>query len=74
MNIDAIDHLEFYVEDIERSAFELRQAFGFHASGSGGPETGLPGCRSLLLRQQDGTSNIKALYEAVDRQQAVTKR
>jgi 4-hydroxymandelate synthase len=53
VNIDAIDHLEFYVEDIDRSARELSQEFGFRASGSGGPETGLAGCRSLLLRQQD---------------------
>jgi 4-hydroxymandelate synthase len=55
VNLDAIDHLEFYVEDIERYAFELCDAFGFRVYGSGGPETGLSGCRSLLLRQQDIT-------------------
>lgn len=51
MNIDAVDHLEFYVEDLDRWAGELCGTFGFEIAGSGGPDTGLTGCRSLLLVQ-----------------------
>jgi 4-hydroxymandelate synthase len=55
VNIDAIDHLEFYVDNIDDSASHLCEAFGFRVHGYGGPETGLAGCRSLLLRQRDIT-------------------
>jgi 4-hydroxymandelate synthase len=51
MTIDEIDHLEFYVEDLEGWATELCEIFGFGIQGSGGPDTGLVGCRSLLLAQ-----------------------
>lgn len=51
MDIGAIDHLECYVADAESSADFLCDAFGFRIGGRGGPETGLPGCRSVLLRQ-----------------------
>lgn len=52
MDIGVIDHLECYVADAERSADYLCKAFGFRRRGSGGPETGLSGCRSVLLRQR----------------------
>jgi hypothetical protein len=53
VNIDAIDHLEFYVDDLEGSAFELCDAFGFRTCGSGGRKRFCPA----------------AAYEAVHRQQ-----
>jgi len=55
VNIGSIDHLEFYVGDVDHSASQLCQAFGFRIHGHGGPETGLAGCRSLLLRQREIT-------------------
>ncbi|MET8903213.1 4-hydroxyphenylpyruvate dioxygenase [Streptomyces sp. NPDC004538] len=51
MDIGAIDHLECYVADVDSSADFLRDAFGFQVCGRGGPDTGLTGCRSVLLRQ-----------------------
>lgn len=51
MDIHGIDHVEFYVGDAQQSAFYLCTAFGFRLSGQAGPETGLTGQRSLLLRQ-----------------------
>jgi 4-hydroxymandelate synthase len=51
MNVGAIDHLEFYVEDVDRSVSHLCAAYGFRVAGQGGPESGLDGCRSVLLRQ-----------------------
>jgi 4-hydroxymandelate synthase len=53
MNISGIDHIELYVGDAKQTAFYLTTAFGFVVCGQGGPETGLPGRRSLLLRQGD---------------------
>jgi len=55
MNVRTIDHLEFYVDDADKAATELSELFGFAVRGSGGPETGLPGRRSVLLRQRDIT-------------------
>src|SRR6266540_6665201 len=51
MNISGIDHVELYVGDAKQAAFYLCTAFGFKVCGQGGPETGLAGQRSLLLRQ-----------------------
>jgi len=51
MDIHAIDHVEFYVEDAQRSALYLSAAFGFRCYGKGGPLTGLPDQRSVLLGQ-----------------------
>ncbi|NUT53439.1 MAG: 4-hydroxyphenylpyruvate dioxygenase [Saccharothrix sp.] len=53
MNISGIDHIELYVGDARQAAFYLCTAFGFKVCGQGGPETGLAGQRSLLLRQGD---------------------
>lgn len=53
MNIIGVDHLEFYVGDARQAAYFLCTAFGFRVSGQGGPETGLIGQRSLLLRHGD---------------------
>jgi 4-hydroxymandelate synthase len=53
MNIHGIDHLEMYVGDARQTAYFLCTAFGFRICGQGGPETGLAGQRSLLLRQGD---------------------
>ncbi|MBB6475840.1 4-hydroxyphenylpyruvate dioxygenase [Sphaerisporangium rubeum] len=52
MDITSIDHLELYVEDGEQVAARLQQAYGFTVQGRGGPETGLTGRRSILLRQR----------------------
>jgi len=53
MNILGIDHVEFYVGDARQAAYYLCSAFGFRLVGQGGPETGLSGQRSLLLRHGD---------------------
>lgn len=50
MNIQGIDHVEFYVADADRAASELCAAYGFRADGEGGPDTGLEGQRSVLVR------------------------
>jgi 4-hydroxymandelate synthase len=50
MKIHGIDHIEFYVGDLARAGDQLRTAFGFQVHGHGGPDTGLTGQRSLLLR------------------------
>ncbi|MGW7824881.1 4-hydroxyphenylpyruvate dioxygenase [Streptomyces puniciscabiei] len=55
MEIQSIDHIELFVEDAEKAALELRDQFGFAVAGRGGARTGLRGCRSVLLRQQDIT-------------------
>jgi 4-hydroxymandelate synthase len=51
MNLLDIDHVELYVGDARQMAYYLCTAFGFRICGQGGPETGLAGQRSLLLRQ-----------------------
>ncbi|GAA2133732.1 4-hydroxyphenylpyruvate dioxygenase [Kitasatospora kazusensis] len=51
MEIHGVDHVEFYVGDAQQAAFYLCTAFGFRVCGQGGPETGLTGQRTLLLRQ-----------------------
>lgn len=55
MNVGTIDHLELYVEDLAQAVGQLCDAYGFHIHGRGGPETGLNGCESVLLRQRDIT-------------------
>ncbi|GAA1784523.1 4-hydroxyphenylpyruvate dioxygenase [Luedemannella flava] len=55
MDIQTIDHLEYYVADAEQTARELRDSFGFTMHGQGDPDTGLAGCRSILLRQHEIT-------------------
>ena len=70
MNIHGIDHVEFYVGDAKQTAYFLCTAFGFRICGQGGPETGLTGQRSLLLRQGDVrillTSGLTADHPATD--------
>ncbi|MFJ9370909.1 4-hydroxyphenylpyruvate dioxygenase [Nocardia sp. NPDC101769] len=51
MEFHGIDHIELNVGDAQHSAFYLCTALGFRLVGQGGPETGLTGQRSLLLRQ-----------------------
>ncbi|MEN3307804.1 MAG: 4-hydroxymandelate synthase [Micromonosporaceae bacterium] len=51
MDIHGFDHIELYVGDANATAFLLCTAFGFRVAGASGPETGLTGQRSLLLRQ-----------------------
>jgi len=51
MNISGIDHIELFVGDAQQAAFYYTAAFGFTVIGQGGPETGLPGQRSLLMSQ-----------------------
>lgn len=52
MDIQDIDHVEFYVGDAQHAAYYLCNAFGFQICGQSGPETGQPDQRSLLLRQR----------------------
>ncbi|MFY1674532.1 4-hydroxyphenylpyruvate dioxygenase [Plantactinospora sp. WMMB334] len=50
MEILGIDHVEMYVGDARQAAYYFSTAIGFEECGHGGPETGLDGQRSLLLR------------------------
>jgi 4-hydroxymandelate synthase len=56
MQILGIDHVEFFTDDTRRAARALTGAYGFHVAGRGGPHTGLPAQRSVLLAQ--GESRI----------------
>ncbi|MBE1530665.1 4-hydroxyphenylpyruvate dioxygenase [Actinomadura algeriensis] len=60
MEIRSVDHIELFVEDVERSAGRLVDRFGFARVGRGGPDTGLRGCESVLLRQRDITLLLTA--------------
>ncbi len=51
MNLTDTDHIELYVGDARQAARYLCTAYGFGVYGHGGPETGLPGQRSVLLGQ-----------------------
>jgi 4-hydroxymandelate synthase len=51
MKIHSIDHLEYYVDDVEATADGLTGGYGFAVVGCGGPDTGLTGARSVLLRR-----------------------
>ncbi|MDQ0752998.1 4-hydroxymandelate synthase [Streptomyces africanus] len=53
MEIRSIDHVELFVEDAEKTAGQLCDSFGFTLAGRGGAATGLKGCESVLLRQND---------------------
>jgi 4-hydroxymandelate synthase len=53
MNIAGIDHIECYVGDSVAAAQALCTAYGFRVYGRGGPDTGLPGQRSVLVGQGD---------------------
>src|SRR6266568_1451712 len=53
MKILDIDHIELYVGDAMAAAQSLCTAYGFRVYGRGGPDTGLPGQRSILLGQGD---------------------
>jgi 4-hydroxymandelate synthase len=53
VTIKGIDHIELFVGDARLTAYMLQHAFGFQLRGTGGPETGLDGQRSLLLNQRD---------------------
>ena len=53
MNIFDVDHIELYVGDAIAAAQSLRTAYGFRVYGRGGPDTGLPGQRTILLGQGD---------------------
>jgi 4-hydroxymandelate synthase len=53
MNILDIDHAEFYVGDAIAAAQSMCTAYGFRVYGHGGPDTGLPGQRTILVGQGD---------------------
>jgi 4-hydroxymandelate synthase len=55
VEILSIDHIELFVEDAKQLAGYLRDSFGFALAGRGGPDTGLRGCESVLLRQREIT-------------------
>ena len=46
-----VDHIEFYVGDAIAAAQSLCAAYAFRVYGHGGPDTALPGQRSVLLGQ-----------------------
>lgn len=51
LNFEGIDHLELFVSSVEEAARSLCKGYGFYVAGRAGPETGLEGRRSVLLRQ-----------------------
>ncbi|MGW3314540.1 4-hydroxyphenylpyruvate dioxygenase [Streptomyces sp. SLBN-134] len=53
MEIRSIDHVELFVEDAQDTAGRLCDSFGFVRVGRGAGSTGLRGCESVLLRQND---------------------
>jgi 4-hydroxymandelate synthase len=53
MDVEKIDHIEFYVADADRAADELCRGYGFAVHARGDQHTGLVGCRSVLVRQHD---------------------
>ncbi|MGD0243433.1 MAG: 4-hydroxyphenylpyruvate dioxygenase [Streptosporangiaceae bacterium] len=53
MNILDIDHIELYVGDAVAAAATMCSDYGFRVYGRGGPDTGLPEQRSVLLGQGD---------------------
>jgi 4-hydroxymandelate synthase len=57
VDIISLDHIELFVEDADRTAFQLCDAYGFEVHGRGGPDTGMP-CHSILLRQRGITMLI----------------
>jgi 4-hydroxymandelate synthase len=50
MQVQRIDHIEFYVADAEAAAEQLRTAYGFHPAGQLGPDASTPDHHSILLR------------------------
>jgi 4-hydroxymandelate synthase len=64
MNIKGIDHVEWYVGDLEGSVSELRRDFGFHVAGPG-PDRGT-GCRSMLVRRGQITALLTDAATAGD--------
>jgi 4-hydroxymandelate synthase len=53
MDVQRIDHLEFYVDDAAQAAGHLCSSFGFRIHGRGGPETGMRDCQTILLSQRE---------------------
>jgi 4-hydroxymandelate synthase len=51
MDVREISHVEIYTGDAIQAAYYYRNAFGFRVVAEAGPETGLPGRRSILLEQ-----------------------
>jgi 4-hydroxymandelate synthase len=64
MNSGAIDYLEIYVEDVDEWTRRLCHDYGFRVHGYGSPQTGLTGCRSVLLRQREITIVLTAAVDA----------
>ncbi|GAA4063766.1 4-hydroxyphenylpyruvate dioxygenase [Actinomadura miaoliensis] len=74
MKIDSIDHIELYVEDAEGTAGRLCDSFGFAVAGRGGPDTGLHGCRTILLRQREITLLVTEALDPAHRAAAYVRR
>lgn len=70
MEILGIDHVEMYVGDARQAAYYFSTAIGFGQCGHGGPETGLDGQRSMLLRHGEVrvllTSGLSPGHPAAD--------
>ncbi len=62
MSVKDIDHVEWYVEDLEKSVTALRRDYGFHVAGPG-PDRG-GDCRSMLLRHGQITLLLTAAVAA----------
>jgi 4-hydroxymandelate synthase len=74
MDIRTIDHLELYVDDADKAAEELCDSYGFAVHGRGGPDTGLTGCQSVLLRQNDITLLVTSALSPTHRAAEYVRR
>ncbi|MQY03026.1 4-hydroxyphenylpyruvate dioxygenase [Actinomadura macrotermitis] len=74
MEIHAIDHVELFVDDLKSAAGHLCDSYGFAVTGRGGPDTGLAGCESLLLRQHDITLLLTAALDPAHRAAQYVRR
>jgi 4-hydroxymandelate synthase len=74
MDIQTVDHLELYVADAEQTASQLCDSFGFTVHGQGGPSTGLPDCRSVLLRQREITLLVTSALSPTHRADEYVRR
>jgi 4-hydroxymandelate synthase len=74
MDIQAIDHLEYYVADAEDCARELCRLYGFVVRGRALPGTGRADAHTILLRQRDMTLLITQAARAGDRAEEYVRR
>lgn len=51
LGVKGVDHIEFYVDDVEKWAEYYLNGYGMYRRGYGGPETGLQGRKAIVVGQ-----------------------